>query len=160
MLLYHGSNVTVEEPRLFKSDRRVDFGPGFYLTSSLDQARRWARVVSRRRNAGAPTVSVFSFNESQTAGMRVIAFESASIEWLRYIGGNRKGNAIDTTSDIVIGPVANDNTMPTLRLFFTGVYTEEEAIKRLLPQKLHDQYAFKTERSLQAISFREVIIDE
>lgn len=157
VLLYHGSNVVVEKPRLFKSDRRVDFGPGFYLTSSMDQAKRWARVVTRRRQNGLPIVSVFEFDEAMCPDIRLLAFDSASVEWLRYVGRNRNGEAVDGRHDIVVGPVANDNTMPTLRMFFAGVYTEEEAIKRLLPQKLHDQYAFKTDRALGALTFREVV---
>lgn len=39
--------------------------------------------------------------------------------------------------------------------FGTGLYDEDEAIRRLLPQKLHDQYAFKTEESLSALKFIE-----
>ncbi len=93
MILYHGSNVSVQKPRLFITDRRADFGSGFYLTSSFEQA----------------------------------------------------------------SPVANDNTMPTLRLYFAGVYSEEEAIKRLLPQKLRDQYAFKTKRALDELTYCEVV---
>lgn len=52
MILYHGSNVEVREPRLFQNDRRADFGTGFYLTSSYDQAGRWAQTVARRRKQG------------------------------------------------------------------------------------------------------------
>jgi hypothetical protein len=39
-----------------------------------------------------------------------------------------------------------------------GIYTEEEAIKRLLPQRLHDQYVFKTQAALNALNFSEVIM--
>lgn len=59
--------------------------------------------------------------------------------------------------DVVIGPVANDKTMPVISLYFAGVYTEEEAIKRLLPQKLKDQYAFRTEEAVALLTFQEVI---
>ncbi len=62
----------------------------------------------------------------------------------------------DTTGKMKIGSVANDRTMPVLKLYFSGVYTEEEAIKRLLPQKLKDQYAFKTERAISVLTFKEV----
>ncbi|MBQ9043496.1 MAG: DUF3990 domain-containing protein, partial [Eggerthellaceae bacterium] len=51
-------------------------------------------------------------------------------EWLSFVGANRRG--VETGEyDVVIGPVANDDTMPTLRLYFAGAYTEEEAIERL-----------------------------
>ena len=32
MILYHGSNIAVEKPKILQSDRRLDFGTGFYLT--------------------------------------------------------------------------------------------------------------------------------
>lgn len=156
MLLYHGNNVTVEAPRLFKTDRRVDFGSGFYLTSSFEQARRWAQIATKRREEGVPLVSIFKFDEQMLKSLDSLRFEGATFEWLRFVGSNRRGDAAEDELDIVIGPVANDNTMPTLRLFFVGFYSEEEAIKRLLPQKLHDQYAFKTEAALAALSFVEV----
>ena len=36
----------------------------------------------------------------------------------------------------------------------------EETIKRLLPQKLKDQYAFKTVKALNYLKFKEVIKNE
>lgn len=156
MRLYHGSNVPVEKPRLFRSDRRVDFGSGFYVTSSFDQAARWAQLVARRRGEGAPVVSVYEFDEDKLDGLLVRSFDGPTAEWLRFVGENRRGVKPEEPDDLVIGPVANDNTMPTLRLFFAGIYTEEEAIRRLLPQKLHDQWAFKTREALDALEFCEV----
>ena len=35
MILYHGSNVTVSEPRLVEQNRYLDFGFGFYTTGVL-----------------------------------------------------------------------------------------------------------------------------
>lgn len=156
MKVFHGSNVVVERPRLFRSDRRVDFGSGFYVTSSLEQASRWARLVAKRRGEGFPVVSVYELDERVFSTLTVRSFEGATVEWLRFVGDNRRGTSAEFQDDIVVGPVANDNTMPTLRLFFAGIYTEEEAIKRLMPQKLHDQYAFKTQRALDALVFCEV----
>lgn len=46
---------------------------------------------------------------------------------------------------------------PLFLFFFAGVYTEEETVKRLLPQKLKDQIVFKTEKSLQYLKFVEVV---
>lgn len=47
--------------------------------------------------------------------------------------------------------------MPVIKLYFAGIYDEDETIKRLLPQKLKDQYAFKTESALKLLNFSEVI---
>lgn len=49
MVLYHGSNMAVEQPDLNHSKTNLDFGAGFYTTSDLDQAKRWAVSTTRRR---------------------------------------------------------------------------------------------------------------
>lgn len=36
MILYHGSNVTVEYPKLIRQNRYLDFGFGFYTTTNRD----------------------------------------------------------------------------------------------------------------------------
>ena len=40
--------------------------------------------------------------------------------------------------------------------YLKGYFDEVIAIKLLLPQNLKDQYAFKTEKSLSILEFREV----
>lgn len=49
MIIYHGSNVIVEQPKIIKGERMLDFGTGFYTTSNKEQAIRWAQRVSERR---------------------------------------------------------------------------------------------------------------
>jgi len=157
MLLYHGSNVEVSHPRLLRSDRRLDFGSGFYLTSSFEQASRWASLTTRRRGRGNAQISVFEFDETSLQGLNVLEFHGANADWLRFVSTNRNGTPEQPDFDIVIGPVANDNTMPVLRRYFAQIYTEEEAIKRLMTQKLKDQYAFKTKDALDVLLFKEVV---
>jgi hypothetical protein len=38
MKLYHGSNMEVARPKILERLRALDFGAGFYLTSSYEQA--------------------------------------------------------------------------------------------------------------------------
>ena len=66
---------------------------------------------------------------------------------------NRKNENIQNDYDLIIGPVANDRTMPVISLYFAGIYDEDETIKRLLPQMLRDQYVFRTELALQKLIF-------
>ena len=157
MLLYHGSNVIVRKPIMLRSDRKLDFGSGFYVTSSFDQAKRWADLTAKRRGKGAGCVTVYEFDEIAARNLCILEFENPSVQWLRFVSANRKGTSEPDQYDIVIGPVANDRTMPVISLYFAGIYDEDEAIKRLLPQKLKDQYAFKTQEALNALSYKEVI---
>ena len=40
MKLYHGSNMVVEKTEIREKLRALDFGAGFYLTSSREQAAK------------------------------------------------------------------------------------------------------------------------
>ena len=46
MVLYHGSNATVEHPRLIKQNRYLDFGFGFYTTTNRAQAVKESLINS------------------------------------------------------------------------------------------------------------------
>ena len=160
MKLYHGSNMAVQKPQILVSDRKLDFGTGFYLTSSLEQAERWAKLTAERRGIGVPTISVYEFDEAKLTELKILKFEKANKKWLDFVVANRDNTIDDQKWDMVIGPVANDRTMPVIRLFIAKVYTAAEALRRLLPQKLHDQYTFKTQTALKFLKFQEVIENE
>ncbi len=155
MKLYHGSNVEVPTPELLPSVRALDFGRGFYLTSDFDQAARWARTAVLRRGEGSAVVSVYEFDEVAVSSLTILRFDSPDSGWLKYVTRNRTRPSDDLDFDIVIGPVANDNTMPVLNLYFKGAYSEEEALRRLLPQRLKDQFAMKSEAALSCLKFLE-----
>lgn len=156
MRLYHGSNVPVTEPRIIRSDRRLDFGSGFYLTSELTQAERWAELTTSRRDSGKATITVFNYDETAFSDMKIKKFDRPDVEWLKYAAENRNNDNARDDFDIVIGPVANDRTAPVLAAYFAGIYDEEETIKRLLPQRLREQYVFKTEKALELLTVVEV----
>ena len=147
----------IKNPKILESDRKFDFGTGFYLTTSYEQAEKWAVLTVKRRNYGKPFISVFEYDEEGSNELSVLKFQNADEKWLRFVSANRKNLSVKNDYDVVIGPVANDRTMPVISLFFAGVYTEEETVKRLLPQKLKDQIVFKTKKSLQYLKFVEVV---
>lgn len=157
MLLYHGSNVPVKEPRLLKIQRNLDFGKGFYTTSDLTQAKKWAKRTASRLRQEDGFVTVYSVSEIDLHNINVLIFERPDRDWLHFVVSNRTGHEVSQDLDIIIGPVANDQTAPVIDLFLDGMYDEDEAIKRLLPQNLKDQYTFKTERAISMLKFEEVI---
>ena len=157
MILYHGSNVAVREPRLLKVQRTLDFGKGFYTTSDYGQASKWAKRTAARLNQVDAFVSVYEADDALLAGLKMLAFNQPNGEWLRFVSACRKGEDVDAGWDVIVGPVANDQTMPVIDLYLDGAYTEDEAIKRLLPQRLKDQYVFKTENTIGTLECTEVI---
>lgn len=84
----------------------------------------------------------------------ILRFDNADGNWLEFVVMNRKSEYTDKKHDIVIGPVANDTTIRVIDDYMGGVYTKEEAIKRLIPQKLTDQYAFLTTEALSMLKFK------
>jgi hypothetical protein len=155
MILYHGSNMQVDKPRILDRLRALDFGAGFYTTSSREQAEKWAGVVTKRRQTGVPTISSYSFDENVSAGLKILKFDAPDGDWLDFVVANRKEQPVSIGYDLIIGPVADDSTLPVIDDYADGRYTKDEAIRRLLPQKLTDQYAFLTEKSLSFLTFRE-----
>lgn len=153
MKLYRGSNVVVKDPRIINSNRNLDFGVGFYLTSDLSQAEKWARAVVERRGEGLPIVSVFDYKKDEA--LKLLKFDKPNVKWLKFVSDNRKNVFIKKQYNIIVGPVANDNTMPVINLYLSGQYDEKEALRRLLPQNLKDQYVFKSENALKCLKFVE-----
>lgn len=52
MIVYHGSNTSVEMPKLMIQNRFLDFGFGFYTTENKTQAISFAEKVTKRRREG------------------------------------------------------------------------------------------------------------
>ncbi|MBO5923676.1 MAG: DUF3990 domain-containing protein, partial [Lentisphaeria bacterium] len=105
MKLYHGSNMAVQNPQILAADRKLDFGTGFYLTSSLEQAERWAELTAERRGTGTPTISVYEFDETMSGNLKILKFEKANKKWLDFVVANRDNTVDDHKWDMVIGPV-------------------------------------------------------
>ena len=157
MILYHGSNVEVKEPILLKVQRELDFGKGFYTTSDMEQAARWAERTAKRRGESNAFVTVYEVNEDELKNIRLLSFDSPNVEWLNFVVKNRKGEYIAGDWDIISGPVADDQTAQVIDLYLEGAYDEEEAIRRFLTQKLKDQYTFKTLEAINLLKYKEVI---
>lgn len=154
MLLYHGSNMEIVEPKIIPSNRALDFGTGFYTTSDYEQAKKWAVITQKRKMEGSAIVNEFEMNESSLNGIKLLKFEKADKEWLRFVSDCRKEKRDGNEYDLIIGPVADDRTYEVISLYFDGIYDEEEAIKRLLPLKLKDQYTFKNQKALNMLKFK------
>lgn len=154
MIIYHGSTVLVKKPEIRISDSFLDFGTGFYTTTSEHQAERWAKIKTRRERKNTGYVSIYEFNfelaQEQTA---IYRFSHADMEWLQFVVKNRRGELPEKTFDMHIGPVADDNVYSSIRLFETGVLNADETVKRLKTEVLQDQWTFHTKKALSFIHF-------
>ena len=155
MTLFHGGLAAVEEPQIMSraSYRPLDFGTGFYTTTSYDQASRWVRNrLDRDASAQSGFVTSYELDEAAfaAAGFTRLDFPSnpVTVEWFRFIMRNRKLRNPEHGYDIVTGPVANDRVYAVILQYEAGFLREEEAVARLKPYRLAGQVLFHTERSL------------
>lgn len=154
MKLYHGSNIKINNPKIIQNKRSLDFGYGFYLTSDIEQAKKWATRKAKVLETNIGVVSVYDYDEHNDLCIR--RFDKANDEWLDFVVRNRKNLQIENEKyDIIIGPVANDQTMQTINLFMRGYIDEKATISMLMVQKLTDQYVFKTDKALEYLKFVE-----
>jgi len=154
MIIYHGSDTLVKNPKILTSNRLLDFGEGFYTTSSLEQAQRWAKRVREVKKSKEQIVSVYEFDADKAEkDLKIIKFDSPNHDWLQFVSTCRSGKENNFEYDIAIGPVANDNVYATIQLFETGLLSEDETIIRLKVEKIFDQILFHTEKALQYCTF-------
>lgn len=161
MILYHGSNLTVSEPKLVAQNRFLDFGYGFYTTTNKTQAISFADKVTKRRQDGSPTVSIYQIDEETAfAECSVLRFDAPDEAWLDFVSDNRAGNYIDKTYDFIFGPVANDDVYTTFTLYAAGVLTKEQTIEALKVKKLYNQLVLTSEKALGYLKFIGIVPEE
>ena len=154
MLLYHGSNVVVENPRLIEQTRGLDFGSGFYLTTNEEQAARFSGIIFNRRKSGSAAVNVYEFDiGAAERTLNILKFQNADGEWLRFVAANRRKIYKGQNYDIVIGAVANDTVMPTIQAYLSGFLTEEATLLTFKTSRLVDQICLKSEKALALLKF-------
>lgn len=172
MLLYHGSYCEVQVPELSKCAAYKDFGKGFYLTTSKIQAERFVGtalkkaksqgIIDESQNYGV--ISTFRVQEPSRLSEKL--FMEADSEWLHCVVAHRKKNIFPSVFaemkkyDVVAGKIADDATNFTILAYLAGTYgtpgnkdADDFCISRLLPERLKDQYCFRTEKSLRCLSF-------
>ena len=154
MIIYHGSNMTVQKPKILTPNRYLDFGAGFYTTTNYDQALNFAGKVTVRKKSGRSTVNVYELDESIFDKTKVLNFECADEAWLDFVSDNRSGINRTAGYDLICGPVANDDVYQTFILYSTGVYSKKQTIDALKIKKLYNQYVFTSELALSFLKFK------
>ena len=155
MKLYHGSHIEVKNPKILISSRVGDFGRGFYTTSSLEQARRWAQIRAMQEDLSAGVVTMFDVPDQLFVHpeLQIKSFENADEVWLDFVLANRKDVDFEHEFDLVRGPVANDRVYVCLNMLEDGLTDRETVIKKLKTYVLADQILFHTAKSLLFLEY-------
>ena len=178
MILYHGSNRTVTEPKLQTDAAKKELGSGFYLTPDSAQAaaaartrvRREQRLLEKKSDYDRGVVSTFELDE--TVPLKVFRFESTTAEWLQFAAVNFKTDVYgeqltqDILSrysgyDVIIGKRPDDHTSMILTAYLAESYGTPEsadainsALSHIFPEQLSGQYCFRTEQAIHALKFQ------
>ena len=161
MILYHGSNITVNEPRLVTQNRFLDFGFGFYTTTNKMQAISFAEKVYMRRKDGKKTVSVYEIDEKRAfTECSLLRFNTQDEAWLDFVSNNRSGTYTGPSYDLIYGPVANDDVYTTFNLYVAGILSKEQTLEALKIKKLYNQLVLATDKALQYLNFTGTIPEE
>lgn len=154
MILYHGSNIAIDEIDFEKSRPGKDFGVGFYLSADELQAKEMA-AKKALLFGGNPIVTHFAFDESAAISdseLKYLRFEHYSLEWGRFIKMNRDNKTRITSHDydIVFGPIANDTIGFQLRRLKALIIDEQQFTKEIEHMDGETyQYFFGTDRALK-----------
>lgn len=176
MTLYHGSYCVVELPDLNKCRQYKDFGRGFYLTTDIDQAKSFAKLSLKKAienniiNDSCKKAYISCFSYANNPSNLIKVYEKADSDWLHCVVAHRKTNLYDDILqemkryDIIGGKVANDNTNATILLYIAGAFgavgsaqADNMCISLFLPERLSDQYCFRTESALRCLTYKEKI---
>lgn len=174
LILCHGSYIVIDSIDLAMCDEAKDFGRGFYLTESKEQAASFIKTSLAKakqkgrapKNQRAGYVTVYKVHLDPS--IKVYEFDKASREWLYFISKNRRNALKDKLEglltpdieacDVIVGKIANDDTNATLNAYLAGTFgavgedSSYEIVSRLLkPERLEEQFCFKTEASLRML---------
>lgn len=152
MKLYHGSLERVELPEIREPNRTLDYGAGFYLTSSPEQAESWIR----RKFKGDVTkgwLNSYEYDQEMENELAVLEFDIPDESWLDFVMANRMDKDFSHNYDIVKGPVANDRVYASFALYEAGLLNKQALISELKAYKLVNQILIHTAKALKTIKF-------
>lgn len=154
MKLFHGSPQIVRNPLILNPNRTLDYGVGFYTTTSEQQASDWALRRSSKEECGY--VNIYEFDNAAAANLKRLDFPNPpGEEWVDFVYANRNQMGFTHNNDLVYGPVANDRVYAAFALYEQGLLNKQELIAELKTYTLIDQMVFHTEASLKCLKFIE-----
>lgn len=157
MKVYHGSLCIVENPMILQPNRTLDYGKGFYTTTSENQSRKWVERRMLENHATCGYVNIYEFDERKMSELKSLIFSEPNEEWVNFVMANRTKNDFMHDYDIVYGPVANDKVYLQFGLYEAGIISVDTLIRELKTYKLVDQHLFHTNKALTALHFIEAI---
>ena len=149
MIVYHGTTEVIEKPDVNHSKKYLDFGKGFYLTTYESQARKWALRKSMRQHKDA-IVNVYELKEDWDR-FKVLSFEEENDKWLEFVCACRRGENINSSYDIIIGNVADDDVFKTVDMYFRGLLYKNKVLEELRYYKINNQICLVSQEAIDQL---------
>lgn len=155
MRLFHGTNQRFETIELSKSKPNKDFGKGFYLAPSYQQAYEVA-LARVALVGGEPIVQTYNFDDDNlTSGeLKLLRFDDYTEDWAKFILANRNNTTNHPVHDydVVIGPIANDRVGAQLWKYTHHVIDLPTLLTNLKYMKgITFQYYFGTQKAINQL---------
>lgn len=156
MELFHGAAIVVESPDTKHSRKPGDFGKGFYATTSKKQSLEWALYRMHTDKKKSTVVNFYSIDDLLN-NLKVKVFPKANAEWFHFVVNNRTKPEFSHPYDIVFGPVADDDAAMIISEYEKGNLTVRQALARLHPERLQNQFLFHTEAATACLNFKKAV---
>ena len=104
-----------------------------------------------------------------SSDLKTYSFETADADWLHCVVAHRRRNAFEDVRekakafDVISGKIANDDTNTTIMAYMSNLYgkmgteiADKICISLLLPERLKDQFCFRTQKALSRLRFLKV----
>lgn len=155
ILLFHGSRHSLLGEVLPKGKKTNDFGSGFYLGESFEQAFLF---LFNHPDSNcyefafkSDGLSFRHFNLSFEWMVAIAYYRGAIPESYRLKGLPQRLAGEISSSDVIVAPIADNRMFALLSAFFRNAITDEETIHSLAAIHLGEQYVMKTERATKAL---------
>lgn len=153
-VLFHGSKMGLEGVSVDGSRSNCDFGKGFYLGETYEQALAFVAEYNKS--------SVYSFHANIT-GLIVKEFE-CSLDWMlvicyyrgmlgEYSSKEYVVNLVKEVegADVIVAPIADNKMFYIMSQFVEGLINAEMALHSMSASKLGKQFIFKTKKAIERL---------
>ena len=166
MIVYHGSNHTIEVPVYNGSKRTNDYGYGFYTTESSELAKEWACSDGRDGFANAyeaelDGLSILNLNDSKYSILNWLAILTHYRSY--WQNGSIAEDAKDylqrhffidpTPYDVIIGYRADDSYFTFAQDLVAGTISLSKLSNAMRLGKLGEQIVFKSQAAFSRLHF-------
>lgn len=175
IILYHGTVSDIKHIDVSLGKGRKDFGKGFYMAVSKQQAigmmhKKYREAIrrSKQKKESDFTENLYqiTLDNHLLEQLDIKIFEEADEEWLDFILMCREKGGTPHDYDLVIGPTADDDTAFCLKAYWDGFYGKTGSVeaKKILLNNLETdnlgiQYFIGKQNIVDKLVLEMVLID-